>query len=254
MSGTLRQTSRKIGDLAKQTGLSVRTLHYYDEIGLLKPSQRTEADHRLYTQEDIIRLQQIVSLRQLGFSLEEIKDCLQNPDFSPVAVIQSHIAKLHEQIELQQKLARLLEGISTRLQASEEVFISDLIQVIEVSKMTEALFNKYYTPEQRQYLDQRREVLGDDVIEQVQKDWQDLLARVQEEMNKGTDPTDEKVLILAKRWCELLDGFTGGNSGIRQSLNNMVQSEYPQMQQQFGFPAPELFEYIGKAQAALKKE
>ena len=120
--------------------------------------------------------------------------------------------------------------------------------------MTEALFNKYYTPEQRQYLDQRREVLGDDVIEQVQKDWQDLFARVQEEMNKGTDPTDEKVLILAKRWCELLEGFTGGNSGIMQSLNNMVQSEYPQMQQQFGFPAPELFEYIGKAQAALKKE
>ena len=49
----------KIGELAKQTGLSIRTLHHYDEIGLLVPSHRTEADHRLYSNEDIIRLQQI---------------------------------------------------------------------------------------------------------------------------------------------------------------------------------------------------
>lgn len=236
------QTSRKIGDLAKQTGLSVRTLHYYDEIGLLKPSQHTEAGHRLYTKEDILRLQQIVSLRQLGFSLEEIKDCLENPDFSPVAVIQSHIAQLHKQIELQQQLVRHLEAIYTRLQASEDVSISDLIPAIEVSTMAQELFNKYFTPEQRQYLDQRKEVVGDEAIQQVQKDWQDLFAAVQEEMNKGTDPTDEKVLTLAKRWCQLLEGFTGGNSGIRQSLNNMVQTEYPMMQQQFGFPNRELFE------------
>ncbi|MBF2016646.1 MAG: MerR family transcriptional regulator [Rivularia sp. T60_A2020_040] len=58
----------KIGKLAKQTGISVRTLHYYDEIGLLSPSGRTEADYRLYAEADIVRLQQIISLRQLGFS------------------------------------------------------------------------------------------------------------------------------------------------------------------------------------------
>jgi DNA-binding transcriptional MerR regulator len=254
MSERLLQTSWKVGDLAKQTGLSVRTLHYYDEIGLLKPSHHTEAGHRLYAEADIIRLQQIVSLRQLGFSLEEIKDFLQNPDFSPVALIQSHLDKLHQQIELQQKLARLLESISNRLQASEDVSVNDVIQAIEVSKMAEDLFNKYYTPEQRQYLDQRREMLGNEVIEQAQKDWQDLFAAVQAEMNKGTDPTDEKVLALAKRWSELIEGFTGGNPGIMHSLNNMVQTEYPTMEQQFGFPDRSLFEYIGKAQAALNKE
>ena len=54
----------KIGELAKQTGLSIRTLHYYDEIGLLCPSHRYDIGHRLYSDEDIIRLQQILSLRQ----------------------------------------------------------------------------------------------------------------------------------------------------------------------------------------------
>ena len=77
---TLRPASWKVDELAKQTGLSVRTLHYYDEIGLLSPSQRTEAGHRLYTADDIVRLQQVKSLRHLGFTLKEIRDYLNRPD------------------------------------------------------------------------------------------------------------------------------------------------------------------------------
>lgn len=67
--------------------------------------------------------------------------------------------------------------------------------------MAENLFNKHYTPEQRQYLDQRKQLLGDEVIQQVENDWQNLFALRQEQMNKGTDTTDEKVLILAQRAC-----------------------------------------------------
>ena len=77
-------TALKVGELAKRTGLTIRTLHHYDEIGLLKPSGHTESGHRLYTADDIARLQQVISLRQLGFSLEEVRDCLDRPDFSPL--------------------------------------------------------------------------------------------------------------------------------------------------------------------------
>jgi MerR family transcriptional regulator, thiopeptide resistance regulator len=55
----------KVGDLSKRTGLSIRTLHYYDEIGLLSPSHRTESGYRVYGKQDIIRLQQIITLKQL---------------------------------------------------------------------------------------------------------------------------------------------------------------------------------------------
>ena len=72
----------KVGDLARRTGLSVRTLHHYDEIGLLAPSRRTEAGHRLYAVAQVTRLQQIQSLRSLGFSLDEIRDCLARPEWS----------------------------------------------------------------------------------------------------------------------------------------------------------------------------
>ena len=113
------QTSWKVGELASLTGLTVRTLHHYDEIGILKPCEYTDSGHRLYREEDIIRLQQILSLKHLGFSLEEIKNCLQNPDFSLINVVNSHLDKLNQQIELQQQLTRLLKGISIRLQAEE---------------------------------------------------------------------------------------------------------------------------------------
>lgn len=81
----------QVGELAKQTSVSVRTLHYYDQIGLLVPSHRTEAGYRLYGEADIIRLQQIVSLRQIGFSLEQIQSCLEQQEFSPHHVVQLHL-------------------------------------------------------------------------------------------------------------------------------------------------------------------
>ena len=248
------QISWKVGELASLTGLTVRTLHHYDEIGLLKPSKDLNSGHRLYREEDIIQLQQILSLRQLGFSLEEIKSCLHNPDFSPAKVIKSHLDRINQQIKIHQELTRLLKGISLRLQAEEKVDVDNLIKTIEVTKMSEELFNQYYTKEQRQYLDERAQTVGEEQIQQVQQDWQELFAAVETEMNKGTEPTDEKVLILAKRWTELVESFTGGNSGVMQGLNNMVQAEYPTMQQQFAFPNAQLFEYIGKAQAVISEQ
>src|SRR5271170_3568902 len=97
----MRFEALKVGELAKRTGLTVRTLHHYDEIGLLRPSLHTESGHRLYTASDVARLQQVLSLRQIGFSLEEIAGCLDRPGFSPQEVIHLHVSRLREQIRLQ---------------------------------------------------------------------------------------------------------------------------------------------------------
>src|SRR5439155_11688510 len=106
----MRFAALKVGELARRTGLTIRALHHYDEIGLLQPSLHTEAGHRLYTAVDVARLQQVLSLRQLGFSLEEIRDCLNRPDFSPLEVVGLHLARLREQLELQRKLCDRLEA------------------------------------------------------------------------------------------------------------------------------------------------
>jgi DNA-binding transcriptional MerR regulator len=85
------QTTMKVGTLAKRTGLTVRTLHHYDEIGLLSPSHRTQSGHRLYGEEEFSRLQQIASLKHLGLPLEEIRECLTRPEYSLERVLNLQI-------------------------------------------------------------------------------------------------------------------------------------------------------------------
>src|SRR5437763_16290948 len=106
----MRGEGLKVGELARRTGLTVRTLHHYDEIGLLRPSLHTESGHRLYTAADVARLQQVRSLRQLGFSLEEVRACLDRPGFSPLEVVRLHAARLRDQIEFQRSLCERLEA------------------------------------------------------------------------------------------------------------------------------------------------
>src|SRR5262249_43929624 len=128
----MRSEPLKVGELAQRSGLTVRTLHHYDEIGLLKPSLHTEAGHRLYVARDIVRLQQVMSLRQLGFSLEEIKSCLDQGGFAPLEVIRLHMARLREQIELQQRLCASLEGLALYLEQAADVSAEAFLKTIEV--------------------------------------------------------------------------------------------------------------------------
>jgi DNA-binding transcriptional MerR regulator len=239
---TIQSTAMKVGELAKLTGVSVRTLHYYDEIGLLSPSERTNADYRLYTEADIVRLQQIMSLRQLGFSLMEIRKCLENQDFSLHHTIQLHITRLREQIELSHKLLHRLETINSH--SAKSITVEDLILTIEAITM----FEKYYTPEQLETLKQHRESLGEERIQQVELEWQTLIEQARTEMEKGSDPTSSPVQTLARRWRALIDEFTGGNPGIEQSLNNMYQQEGVEAASR-GAGDSALWEYMGRALA-----
>ncbi len=136
----MRSQALKVGELARRTGLTIRTLHHYDEIGLLKPSLRTESGHRLYSVADIARLQQVLSLRQLGFSLEEVRHCLDRPGFSPLEVIHLHVARLREQIELQRKLCERLEALAEHFRPAGAVSADAFLQTIEVMTMIEKWF------------------------------------------------------------------------------------------------------------------
>lgn len=218
--------SLRVGDLAKQTGVSVRTLHYYDEIGLLSPSQRTEAGYRLYGHADILRLQQIIVLRQVGFSLEEIRDCLAEGQRSFAKIMQLHINRIRQQMELSQKLLERLEAIQTTLTAREDVAVEnvaveEVLQIIQVMNMLE----KYYSPEQLETLQQRQEHLGEAHMQQSQADWQTLIAQIQAEMEKGTDPASAAVQALVRRRQALIDEFTGGDPAIEAALNQMYTQE-----------------------------
>ncbi len=211
----------KVGELARRTGLTVRTLHHYDEIGLLKPSLHSEAGYRLYTAADVARLQQVLSLRQLGFALEEVRDCLDRPGFAPLEVIRLHVTRLREQIELQRKLCERLEALAEHFRTAEEVSADEFLYTIEVMTMIE----KYYTPEQLAQLEARAKEVGPEAAEQGPQLWADLFADVAAEMTAGTDAADPKAQELAKRWLALVTLVTGGDPGIFNSLRSMYENE-----------------------------
>lgn len=244
----------KIGELARRTGLTVRTLHHYDEVGLLSPSYRTGSGHRLYTEEDVRRLQMIVSLRQLDLPLREIGEWLAGSqpgsDVAPHRMIQAldlHLDRLREQIETRQTLYRRLAAIAERLRAAEEVSAEDFLTTMEMI----AMYEKYYTPEQLQQLEQRRLALGEEGMRAAEAEWPELIARVRAEMERGTDPASETVQALARRWKELIEAFTGGDPGIAQSLRTMYQQE-SSVRKQSGLD-PEIFTYVKRAWEAEKK-
>ena len=81
------RTVKQVSDL---TGISVRSLHYYDEIGLLKPSRVTEAGYRLYDEEDIKTLQQILFFKELDIPLKEVKKIMSSPYFDKVEALKNH--------------------------------------------------------------------------------------------------------------------------------------------------------------------
>ncbi|WP_437674591.1 MerR family transcriptional regulator [Sorangium sp. So ce131] len=237
----MRSAPLKVGDLARQTGLSVRTLHYYEEIGLLSPSHRTASGHRMYSAGDVARLQQIKSLRELGFSLEQISGCLGKEGFSPLQTIELHLSRLREQIALEQKLCARLEGLARVLRAGEDVSVEQLLQTIEVMTMIE----KYYTPEQLAELKQRADALGPEKMREAENAWTTIYDDMRAEMQKGSDPKSEPVQQIVRRMRELIDAFTGKNPEIERSLNRMYQEE-PSMKHQHGVD-PALHEFIGKA-------
>jgi MerR family transcriptional regulator, thiopeptide resistance regulator len=223
----------------------VRTLHHYDEIGLLSPSHHTESGYRLYVADDVARLQQVMSLRQLGFSLEQIRTFLGRPDASALRVIELHLACLDEQIAHQQTLRERLARIADSLRSTGRATVEQLIQVTEGITM----FEKYYTPEHLEELRQRREAVGEDCIREVEAEWPRLMAEVRAEMDKGTDPADGRVQELARRWSGLVNEFTGGNPGIAKALKTMYQQE-PVVHGMETAPMREMGEYISRALAA----
>ncbi|KIL37768.1 MerR family transcriptional regulator [Gordoniibacillus kamchatkensis] len=124
----------KTGDLANMTGLTVRTLRFYDQIGLLSPSGQTESGHRLYSESDLSRLHQILSLKELGLSLDDIKSVLTGGQISPLEIVNLQINRIKEQMKLQQKLLEQLEHVSKRMQGEVQLTVEDFTGLLQAMK------------------------------------------------------------------------------------------------------------------------
>jgi len=231
----------KVGEVAKRTGLSIRTLHYYDEIGLLEPSTLTPSRHRVYGAAELSRLQRIKSLRSLGFSLDEIRHCLDTPAFSPRRVLEMHIARIREQVDEQRRLAALLETLAASFEVGALASADDFIAAIHGITRLERTF----TAEEIAEIKARAVQAGPAHIKSVEREWPQLIARVRAEMERGTAPEDARMRPLARRWRELVREFTGGNAKIEHKVRaSFVQD--PERMRRSGLD-PEVFAFVNRA-------
>ncbi len=246
------EATMKVGELAERTGLTVRTLHHYDEIGLLRPARRTPAGHRLYGTAEVRRLQQIASLKHLGLSLDDVRGCLDRSEYTLERTLDLHVGRLEDEIARHERLHDLVVGLRDRLRSPEGASIDDITRTIEVTMS----YEKHYTPEQLEQLARRRETVGQERIEEVQDEWRRLFAAFEKAMDDGLDPASPEVKMLARRSAALIEEFTGGDPGIMASLSEMYRSEGAEnVMSGHGMPMKAgLWDYMGRARAALEAE
>jgi MerR family transcriptional regulator, thiopeptide resistance regulator len=236
----------QIGELAAAVGLTVRTLHHYDAIGLLVPAQRSHSGRRLYSPAEVRRLYRIVALRRLGLGLTEVGSLLDaSPDLAQA--VRGHLEQLERQLELGRRLRVTLTRILELLNSGHDPGRDEFIDAIGVMIMSES----YYTAEQQEQLAERRGALGEEGMAAAERAWAELREAVRAERAAGTDPSDPRMLELAGRWRELIEQFTGGDEGIRESLGRMYREQGVQTASR-GTLDPVLMEYVGKALAQLR--
>lgn len=231
-----------VSQIARRTGITVRTLHHYEAEGLLVPACRSDAGYRLYGRDELTKLQHIVSLKALGFSLSEIRACLDADAPSLAEALVRQVDRLRSGIVRQQSLLTRLERIAQRAAGGEAIDAETLLSSIEASTLME----KYFTPEQMQSIQQRGQELGPERIHAVEQEWPTVIGGMQTAMRLEKDPASDEVQALARRWRALVREFTGGNAGVQQSLNTMFRENADEMRKRTGID-PQLMAYACKA-------
>jgi DNA-binding transcriptional MerR regulator len=187
------------------TGVTVRTLHHYDQVGLVRPEGHTEGGQRSYSERDLLRLQQVIALRYLGFPLGQVRELLGKPDFDMVASLSAQKQALTDRIaELERARDAVTELLDDRMAtgrwSAKLVAMASLVIRQNVKDRGNTL-EKYYTKEQMAQFDELGGKIGEKKRKEVEAKWAELIAEVKEAL--GSDPASPRAQALARRWGEL---------------------------------------------------
>ncbi|WP_431819346.1 MerR family transcriptional regulator [Burkholderia sp. F1] len=232
----------KVGELARRSGLTVRTLHHYHAIGLLTPSARADNGYRLYDRDDIARLHQIQALRRFGLSLAEIGDYLNQPGGPLVDLVAKQITLLDRQIEQSAQLRERLVRLHAQLADGTEPELTDWLTTLELMTVYDTYFSEDELARMPMY---RKSQTGD-------AEWIALVGDVRVLHDAGVPPEDERVRSLADRWMTLLVRDTNNDPRLLAKLNLMHERE-PSLQAQIGISTA-LRDYVLRAIAETKMQ
>ena len=233
-------TVKALADLA---GVSVRTLHYYDELGLLNPSYVGANGYRYYEQQALLRLQQILFYREMDLSLSEIREILDDPGFDLVGALEAHQVNLHSRIR---RLERLVETVESTL--------AELIGEMEMED--KKLFAGFSEKEEKSYAAQAREQYGAEEVDASYRLWKSYSPEKQVEIKAegaaiygelaarvDRDPGSDEIQALIARWHQHMRSFYEPSTERLRGLGALY-SEDPDFRRNFAELHPDLPELI----------
>jgi DNA-binding transcriptional MerR regulator len=203
----------KVGELARRTGMTVRTLHHFDQIGLLKPSDRSESGYRLYGRNDVARLHSIQALRHLGLPLKQIASMLAGDGEALPVVVARQMRALDHQIAQASALRSRLALLMDKFTIGSEPEMSEWLDSLALM----ATYSRYFSSEEIQL------ILGN--LQAVRAEWEPLMAQVRQMMHSGVPATDPRVQPLAQHWMGLVHQWLGGDFDLIERWGRMYQEE-----------------------------
>jgi MerR family transcriptional regulator, thiopeptide resistance regulator len=221
----------KVSEFAEKAGVTVRALHHYDRLGLLKPSERNRAGYRLYGERDLVRLQQIATLKFIGLPLKQIKDVLDGRDLELPATLSLQrrlLTDKRRQIELALRAIEEAERSILPNRGPDWAALKKIIEVMEMETNNEWM-KKYYSDEAQAKIAQKSASFTPEMQAQVTQKWNDLIRDVENAIRSKHDPAGAPARALAERWAAMARGFTGGDPEIQKGLNKLYadQANWP---------------------------
>jgi len=220
-AGMVNQQNLSVRQLARLAKVSVRTLHYYDQIGLLQPTRQKGNSYRIYDTSSIVRLQQILFYKELGFELKNIKSILDQPGFDYLSALENHKRSLLARAEQINKLIETIEKTMEQMKG-------------KVTMTNNEYFTGFSDEQQAKYEKEAADQWGPEIVGESSRRWKSLTPKEKEEFFKrgetitlalkeslSESPSSTHVQILVKEWQDYINFFYDCTPQILLGLGQM---------------------------------
>ena len=223
---TLSRTYQ-VKDVAKLTGVSIRTLHHYDAIGLLVPGSRTTAGYRLYTDADLLRLQQILIGRELGLPLEEIRRSLDDPRFDRKGALLDQRQRLCERARQADAMIRAIDAaLAACSTTSGEINMADLFNGFDSSRYEDEARQRWGNTEAWAQMEKRTNAYTPDDWKALMAEQGVVYAAAFAALKAGKAPSSDEAMDIAERHRLSIDRwFYPCSHTMHQGLASMYESD-----------------------------
>lgn len=211
------------GEVAAAAGLTIRAVQYYDNIGLLRSVGRTGGGRRFYTQEDLIRLEQVILYKSLGFSLEQIRECLLfEPDQQQLLeMFERQQALLFQKMEHLHTSFTALGLMARMVNEGEELPLPLLLQALSALPKDDIFFRAQRVMSAKQWEMLSVRFLDLETTQHFYHTWKELLLEAVALLHNGSEPSSDRAQGLIKRWWEEVLSFTHGDMDVIRALSEL---------------------------------